>query len=263
MVELYPAAREMIQAEWILFDFDDTLAEHHPESQYWAALHTVAMLYDTEQQFTPNQFVRHYELALDQKQDDPDLSAYLVAVRSLSAQHTGDAGSFEHMAAAFRDHPHDGNKLKEAIHTIPAFETTGAGPFWIARAKLLLAEGVPPSYGMTLMEGVPELIVQLQKLSKKYASFPIRDPILSYLRLTPYFRTVAIHSTTCLPLAAPKCPSNPTPQPLISCEPGMASLPTTACMLVIHARISTLLMQAEYPGSSSARPFPIQERRHS
>jgi len=71
------------------------------------------------------------------------------------------------MAAAFRDYPHDGNKLKEAIHTIPAFETTGAGPFWIARAKLLLAEGVPPSYGMTLMEGVPELIVQLQKLSKK------------------------------------------------------------------------------------------------
>lgn len=164
MVELYPAASSIINAEWVFFDFDDTLAYHDPEAQYWVALHTLAMSYGSVGLFRQDQFVDNYAHS-QQDSDSDELREYLKSIRALAIQHTGDAYSFERVAQAFRDYPNDGQQLKAAIKTIPKHSDTGT--FWETRAQLLRAEGVPASFGTKLLPGTKELVSQISIMSKK------------------------------------------------------------------------------------------------
>jgi phosphoglycolate phosphatase-like HAD superfamily hydrolase/adenine/guanine phosphoribosyltransferase-like PRPP-binding protein len=167
-IELYPATNALIKAEWVLFDVDDTIVEHDPDAQYWTALHTLAIEHDDEDQFSPDQFALNYAVTKSSDvsaEEYEQLDAYLESVRTLSEKHTGDPGSFERVAQAFKDYPHSGEMLKEAIRTLPRYQS--AGPFWEARARMLRESGVPASFGKKLMPGVEDLISQLGLMSKK------------------------------------------------------------------------------------------------
>jgi phosphoglycolate phosphatase-like HAD superfamily hydrolase/hypoxanthine phosphoribosyltransferase len=167
-VELYSATKALIQAEWVLFDVDDTIVKHDPDAQYWTALHTFAVEHDNTDQFSPDQFALNYAITKSSDvsaEEYEQLDTYLESVRTLSEKHTGDPDSFERVAQAFKDYSHSGEMLKAAIRTLPRYQS--AGPFWEARARVLKASGVPASFGKKLMPGVEDLISQLGLMSKK------------------------------------------------------------------------------------------------
>lgn len=169
IMEVHDIASTLLEREWVLMDFDDTIVTHDPRAQYWTALHTLAVAHGQEGEFLLDQFARNYELTAGtaSPEDVEEVHSYLGRVRALSAESTGDESTFERVAQAFIDHPNNGDALKQAIKTVPAYPSTG--PFWQARAQLIKESGVSPAFGKQLTPGAAELITLLGRLGKRVA----------------------------------------------------------------------------------------------
>jgi FMN phosphatase YigB (HAD superfamily)/pyrimidine operon attenuation protein/uracil phosphoribosyltransferase len=168
MMDLYPATEAIIDADWVLFDFDDTIVRHDPHAQYWVALHTLAVEHGGPDQFALDQFAHNHAIATaEHKSDveDAQLVDYVRTVRRLSEISVGNPRAFEDVAQAFVDHAHNGDLLKDAIRTLPQYRSIGL--FWEARAKMLRTCNVPASFGKELIPGMEDLFVQLGAMGKK------------------------------------------------------------------------------------------------
>lgn len=158
-VDLHTAAASLIQAEWVLLDFDDTFVQHDPEAQYWLALHTLASSHGGKDQFDPADFELHYLNG----PEHPQTLTYLEEVRDICRQHCGQPNRFEMVAEAFRQ-PNNGSLLKAAIKTLPSYDSSGR--FWQARAQLLAESEVAPTFGKQIMPGMDSLVRRLSTLGK-------------------------------------------------------------------------------------------------
>lgn len=155
LLSMGTAAAHLINAKIVLFDYDDTIVRHDPGAQYRIALHTLGTLHGSS-------------LPLDgftmAEKDGSPPKAYLTEIREASAKVTGDFLAFEAVANTFRLYPHDGDRLKAAIKSLPGYSSSA--PFWEARAAMLNASGVSPAYGKCLLPGIKELLRHLNGMSK-------------------------------------------------------------------------------------------------
>lgn len=212
VVDYYLPVRQLIEAEAVYIDFDDSIATHNPDSQYWVALHTLLTDHCPNEAISASQFVRNFELTREGVMPDEVIS-YLDKVREVSYAATGDPGLFEQVADAFRQHTNDGHALKQAIKAIPLYPTSG--PFWESRARLLRAEGVSPAFGLELMPGVADLIDQLKRQAKDVCVISNSRRDLIVPALNELFADGAQTFTAVAAVGGTGTPIKPAPDPYI------------------------------------------------